>query len=167
MGRKDYNNFHEFIIKLQNRVHVLLIFPVMIFVYLFIRIENYRFHAFLINRNLRFLVRSSAALLTFSIIGIIMIYFTVQIRKIRKHEGLRPKLDRYYLVSLTRHYWLMAPLLINLAGMALTAEKFYTSFFGISLVVMLSDYPAHARIMNTLDLDREESELAMSRETLD
>ena len=167
MRHKDYNNFHEFIIMLQNRVHILLVLPVMLFVYLFIRIENYQFHAFLINRDLRFLIRSSIAVLTFTIILVTLFYFTKRIRKIRKNKGLRPKLDAYYSVSLTRHYWLMAPLIINLAGMALTAERFYVSFFGISLVVMLSGYPAHTRIMNSLELDQEESELAMSKETLD
>ena len=93
MSHKDYKNFHEFIILLQNRVHFLLAIPVMLFVYLFIRIENYQFHAFLINRDLRFLVRSSSALLTLVIIVVTLIYFTVRIRKIRKHKGLRPKLD--------------------------------------------------------------------------
>ena len=61
----------------------------------------------------------------------------------------------------------MAPLILNLAGMALTAERFYTSFFGISLVVLLSGYPAHTRIMNTLNLNKEESELAMSKDNIE
>jgi hypothetical protein len=167
MGNKDYNNFHEFIIKLQNRVHVLLILPVMIFVFLFIRIENYQFHAYLINRNLRFMIRSSTALLTLIAIATTLIYFNLRIRKIKKNDRLRSRLDRYFNLALKRDYWLTALLLVNLAGMALTAERIYAGFFGISLVVLLSGYPSHSRIMNALDMNREESELAMSKETLE
>ena len=167
MKVKKYNNFHDFIINLQHKVHVLLAFPVLAFILLFVRIENSRYHPFISNKDLLYLMRSSMLILTLSIIILSVIYFSFQMNKIRKLTGLRDKLNRYYLVSTIRDYLLATLLVLNLGGMVLTGDRFYTIFFSISLIVMLSGYPSHSRIINSLKLNPEESQKAMSQDTLE
>lgn len=167
MNIKEYRNFSEFIMKLQHRVHLLLALPIIVFVFLFIRIENSQIHPYLINRDLRFITRNIIALITFSILIFAMIYFSIRLRKIRSNHKLRLKLNGYFSASLFRDSWLTVVLVIDLIGMGLTAERFYAIFFGVVLIVMLSGYPAHSRIINALKLNREESELAMSQDPID
>ncbi len=167
MKIKEYKNFHEFIIKLQQRVHLLLVLPMIIFVYLFIKIENARFHPFLIDSVLLYYTRNTVAVFSFFVIMISLIYYTRKVKQIRPIGKLRTKLNKYYATALTRDYWLTAILILNDIALALTAERFYAGFFGIALIVMLSGYPAHFKIISTLKLSQEESDLAMSKESIE
>ncbi len=161
MKIKEYKNFHEFIIKLQQRVHLLLVLPMIIFVYLFIKIENAQFHPFLIDIDFLYYTRNTVSLLSFFVIAISLIYYTRKVKQIRPIGRLRTKLNQYYSTALVRDYWLTGILMLNDLALALTAERFYAGFFGIALVIMLSGYPAHLRIISTLKLNVKESELAM------
>jgi len=166
MRPDNYINFHDFIMKLQRRVHLLIALPILIFILLFLKIENTSYRPFILDKDLLYLLRTSMFFITIGVIIFSLIYFTVKIKQSGKLPGLRTKLDRYFSFSIIRDYLLTAILVINLTGMILTADRFYVIFFSITLVVMLSGYPSHSRIINALNLNQEETELAMSKEPM-
>jgi hypothetical protein len=145
---------------------VIIGLPLVLFVYLLIKIENGRLYPGIIPHGLHYGLRMSAAAVTFCIIFISGIYTFLSARKARRHANLRLKLNYYFRISVYRISLMLAAMTVNLAGMALTGERIYAAFFGIVLVAALLGYPSPSRIIHLLKLDEKEAEIIYNREPI-
>jgi hypothetical protein len=167
MNYIKYNNFRDYLMKFQQRVHVLIAPPLLVFVFLFIKIENGRFHPVLLNGDLNYYIRWADTSISIALTLAAILIQLLNVRKISSIQGLRPKLDHFFSVSLFRYYLLETGLVINLVSLGLTAEKLYTGIFGIMLIVFLLGYPAMWRIINALKLSQKDTEIILRMEPIE
>jgi hypothetical protein len=162
-----YGTFQEYLMRFQQRVHILIAPPLVVFVFMFIKIENGRFHPGLVKGNELGFIRMLNPPISILLMIAAVLYFTLSSRKIPASPGLRFKLDQYYRAAMIRNYLLEAGLILNLISLGLTGEKIYTGFFGIMLIVFLMGYPNMWRIISTLKLEQRDSDIIFHKEPIE
>ena len=166
MAETRYGNFPEFAMKLQGRIHVIIAMPLVLFVYLLIKIENGQLFPGILPAGTHYSLRMIAAAFSISIISMAMIYAWLSTKKARRQVSLRRKLNHYFRISVYRMALMLAAMTVNLTGMALTGERIYAAFFGIVLVSALMGYPSPSRIIHLLGLNEKESDIIYNREPI-
>lgn len=167
MDRLNYKNFEEFIQKLQQRVHWLMVAPILAFIFLFIRIENGGFHPLAGDHAVFNHLRIIAASVSAIVVALALVQFYVRLNRLRHLTGLRDRLDHYFLATRLKDYLITAILVLNLAGMGFTGDRFYTGLFGLTLVILLMGYPGHSRIMTSLKFNQPELDSILNQEIIE
>lgn len=167
MNKKKYNNFQEFLARLQKRIHIFLSVPVPAFIFLIIRLDNGRIRPRINDHLIALLIRNSFAIISIIILIVSVLIFVWMTHRMARGKNLRSRLDGYYKASLIRDIFLETILVANLTGLALTGEKFYAGLSGIILIVFLLGYPNTHRIINALKLDPKDSDIILSKGVID
>ena len=161
-----YNNSQEYINKLTQFVNFLAAFPMLIFIFLFIKIENNDYHPGLLNENTQFFLGILTFVLVSGIISLAILRFTSELKKIRNMDDLRSRLDKYYSAVRNRSYLYEIATIVALAGMALSGEGIYALYYSMALVAFSIGYPTVIKIASQLKLKGEEREIIMKKQDI-
>lgn len=161
-----YQNSQEFLNKLVQIVNFMAAMPMIIFVFLFIKIENNDYFPDILGVDALFLARITTFILVAGIIGIAVYRFKTEVKAIRDMEDLRSKMDKYYTATKIRCYWYETATVIALMGMALSGEGIYALFYSMTLVAFSIGYPTVLKIANQLRLKGEERNIILKKQDI-
>jgi len=164
--KKKYQTSQDLLNKTIQLVNFLAAAPMLIFILLFIKIENNDYQPGILNDSGLFLMRILTFILVGGIIGIAVFQFRKNLEIIRKMNGLRERLDTYYIAVRNRSGWFEAATIIALAGMAISGEGIYALFYSMALVALSITYPTLLKMANTLRLEDEEREIVLKQKEI-
>lgn len=161
-----FSNSQDFLSKLQQYINILIAIPMMIFIILFLKIENRAYHPDMLNEGMTYYLRIISLIGVLVLVGLGWYAFKKQIDSIDSSMAIRNKLELFYSASITRSYYFELATLVTLVGLILTAEQIYVGYYTICLVAFSITYPTVYRINSQLRLNKEERGLIISRKQI-
>jgi hypothetical protein len=151
-----YASLQEFFYKLQNVLYLLILFPLLVFIFFFVY-ETYRPEA--VSEEQRSTIY--VALLVFIVIDLSVASFIFyrNLKAIRKIASLGLRLEKYYAITVLRFSLVSFADLILIAGYFMTGNLIFAILFGISLVFFLLSWPRTSKVCADLKLKGDEREM--------
>jgi hypothetical protein len=147
-----YSSLEEFFYKLQTVLYLLILFPLVVFIFLFVS-ETYRpipvlGEQIFIDVAFSFFVVTDLVVASF-------IYYK-NLRMIRKIGSLGLRLERYYAITVLRFSLVSFADLILIGGYFLTGNLIYGILVGLSLIFFLLVWPRPSKVCLDLKLKGDE-----------
>jgi hypothetical protein len=137
-------------------IAVLLILLIPIFSF----IVNYVFFAFTIHSySLPWYTPVNLASLTATFVLLQFLIFAKKIKSIRKDQGLRLKLEKYFRLTIVRYSLIVLPCLLLVYGFYLTKDDRLTGVFAITMILSGGLWPRPAKVCSDLKLRGDEREM--------
>lgn len=155
----NFSSLREYFYKMANRCYLLVLLPLVVFIYLYRQLEAGRLKPFFPDE--RFVTISIAVL-----IGVVLIYLTFvqflsrkRLRRYAAEVGLGLKLDHYYEVTMFRIRACSASSLLMALGLALTGSQLFGIFFMVILLWTLVYWPSSRKACRALQLKGDEYDM--------
>lgn len=158
-----FSNSQEFLNKLQMNINLFMGLPMILFIYLFLRIENMTYNPEFLSDYILQYMRVGFFIIVVVSVGIGFFSFTRHVSYLNPAMSLKDKLELYFSAAMTRTYFFVTATLVTLLGMALSGESLYSIYYTISLVAFSISYPTLYRINRQLRLNSEEREIVLKR----
>lgn len=88
-----------------------------------------------------------------------MIIFNKKIKSVRKAQGLGPKLDKYFAITIMRFSLLSSASLILAGGFYLSKSDIFTALYAAGLVLAGFLWPTSSKVSDDLQLKGDEREM--------
>jgi hypothetical protein len=150
-----FASVEEYFYKLQNVLYVLLLIPLLSFIYLFAG----HFERFIQLDDKQPIVIGLLAFIAVVDWIIITLLFRSMVNKISKLVGLNLKLERYYSATLIRYSVSVASCLILALGFYITDSSIFIGLFGMAIISFFVTWPRPAKVCNDLRLKGDEREM--------
>ncbi len=161
-----YQNSQEYLNKLIQIVNILAAIPMLVFIFLFLKIENNDYIPNILGESSLFFFRFLTFIIVTGIIGIAIFQFRNNLKIVRGMGDLRTKLDNYYIAVRYRSWWYEAATIFALAGMSISGEGIYALFYSMALVAFSISYPSTFKIANNLHLQGEDKEIVLKQKNI-
>jgi hypothetical protein len=159
-----YSSLQEYFYKFQNVLYVLVLFPLLAFISLFI--FNGLDFSDVVGENF-YLREILISLLCIDVLSSFII-FNTRLKSIRKLPGLGLRLEKYYTATVVRFSFLSCAALLMVAGFTLSGSLTYTCLFGAVMILFFLVWPRSGKGCRDLKLKGSEREMVYYKKmTLD
>lgn len=152
-----FSSLEEYFYKLQNILLMLLLIPLLAFIYLIVGdVTPYSFQD-----DVQFIVTGLCAVIATADWIIMTVVSKRLMNKISLLMGLSLKLERYYYATLVRYSVGVASCLVLAMGYYLTENSFFIGLFGVAIVLSFITWPTPAKVCKDLKLKGDEREMVL------
>jgi hypothetical protein len=160
----NFFSVKEFFYKLNTLGFILLLLPVLVF--LFLHINSFTTLPAIDDKD-----QSEALLVSLTIvilIGLTIVHLLWQnrMKRLRTLNELARKMDGYFVMVLARHGCYTAALLLLATGFYLTHSIYFTGLFIVLLLALLAQWPGAARFCMQFQLKGSERDLVLHNQDL-
>ena len=157
----NFSSIKEYFYKLTNRCYLLVLLPLLIFVYLYFQLQAKKIIPTIQNEEFIMLILLLSTLA--SIVNLTTVHWLAKKRltQYSAEVGLGRKLDRYCEIILLRMGAGSASSLLMAVGLLLTGHEFFSLLFILILIWILLQWPSSKKACKDLRLRGDEYEMVL------
>jgi len=157
----NFSSIKEYFYKLTNRCYLLVLLPLLTFVYLYFQLQAKKIIPIVNNDRLVIFLLIGCAIA--AVLNLTTVHLLARKRLLRysSEVGLGNKLDRYYEIIVLRVGAGSASSLLMAVGLLLTGHEFFSLLFMLILIWIFFQWPSSKKACNDLRLKGDEYEMVL------
>lgn len=159
-----YQTGQDYINKLRVVFSIMVAAPLLVFVIVFLMIENKQYTA--IAPGMHDMGQYIAPILSIGLSLVAYIFYYIKIKPIRKYQSLRAKLDATYQLNIQKYIILLAAAVVALFYLIMTGIKLYAGISIAVYIIFAISNPVLTSIRNDLRLPKGEREAFLSNQEI-
>lgn len=150
----EFTSITEYFYKIYSRTTLIILLPAVAFVFTYLQPAQSRD-----DRAQHFTTLLITATLLIFAWAVVFIFFNKKIKTVRKRQGLREKLEKYFLITTVRYSVFSACSLLLALMFYLTRVDLFVLAFLVQIVVCVFVWPTPAKVSGDLRLKGDEREM--------
>lgn len=157
----NFSSIKEYFYKLTNRCYLLVLLPLLVFVYLYFQMQSKKIFPTIQDEELITLILAGITLMC--LVNLTTVHLLAKKRLVRysTEPGLGHKLDRYLEIIMLRVGAGSASSLLMALGLLLTGSELFSLLFMLILIWILFQWPSSKKACNDLRLKGDEYEMVL------
>jgi hypothetical protein len=157
----NFSSIKEYFYKLTNRCYLLVLLPLLMFVYLYFQLQSKKIIPIVQREQYVIILLLGSAIVT--LINLTTVHLLAKKRLVRyaAEIGLGNKLDRYYEIIIFRVGGGSSSSLLMAVGLLLTGHEFFSLLFMLILIWILFQWPSSKKACKDLRLKGDEYEMVL------